>query len=55
MTVQFNATEPLNMTVQFNTAKTLNMTGGQRDKTAQHDGAVNLAFVIPFCLLFLSF
>ncbi len=40
MTVQFNATEPLNMTVQFNTAKTLNMTGGQRDKTAQHDGAV---------------
>jgi hypothetical protein len=39
MTVQFNATEPLNMTVWFNAAKPLNMTGGQRDKTAQHDGA----------------
>jgi hypothetical protein len=40
------------MTVWFNAAKPLNMTGGQRDKTAQHDKAVRLVFVIlslSFC------
>lgn len=38
MTVQFNATEPLNMTVWFNAAKPLNMTGGNATKPLNMTG-----------------